>query len=262
MKSKNLIISLIVLLSIFVIGLATGLFILIRKGYDLNFLIKFNKEKTKLVEKIEKETEEVNNIKLNVYSTDVEIKESDNVIRLEYYSNTEENAKIEFENGSIILDEQKYETDCIGFCNVNRKVVIYVPESYDGNYDIETTSGDISSKINMLNNTKIKTTSGDIKLNNTNNITINTTSGDIDINKINNKIDAKTTSGDIDINKLNIETNSLIQTTSGDVEIDNNMSGCYIETNSVSGDIKVSKSDRKSDLILKIKTTSGDISVN
>ena len=71
-----------------------------------------------------------------------------------------------------------------------------------------------------------------------------------------------TTSGDIKIVTLNIDTESEINTISGDIEIDNNECNCYIDFSTISGDNHIKKSDRKSDLVLKVKTTSGDISVN
>lgn len=29
------------------------------------------------------------------------------------------------------------------FCNVNRRVVLYIPSDYDGKFNIETVSGDV-----------------------------------------------------------------------------------------------------------------------
>ena len=56
--------------------------------------------------------------------------------------------------------------------------------------------------------------------------------------------------------------NSNINTTSGDVTINNNVSNCYVEFDSTSGDKDVNHSDRKSDLTLKVNTVSGDLLVD
>lgn len=262
MTNKTSIIIVIVLLLLLVIGLTTGLAFLIYKNYDLSIFFNFNNSNTELIDSIESEPDSINTIKINVISTDIEIKESTSNIKLEYYSNSDKNPELIIEDNKIILDENKFDLACIGFCNVNRKAILYIPSNYEGNFNIETVSGDIKSGINLTGDLNIKTTSGDISLQEVNNLDIKTTSGDIEIKTINNRISLDTTSGDVDIVKIKIKENSSIKTISGDVEITDNTSNCYIETSSTSGDIKVNKSDRKSDIELKIKTTSGDIEVN
>ena len=58
-----------------------------------------------------------------------------------------------------------------------------------------------------------------------------------------------------------IDSNSSIYTVSGDVDVNNHKNNFYVETNTKSGDVNINKIDRKSDIVLSIKTTSGDINV-
>lgn len=242
----------------------------------------FNHIEPKLVDSYEIDYNEVVSVNLSLISTDITIKPTEEeLIKVEYYSNYNKNPKIEMVDNVIKIDENEFNSACIGFCNINRKVIVYVPSQYVGSFNFVTVSGDINSEIDMSNDhINITTVSGDAKLDITNiinattvsgDIKINsvqgkidvvTTSGDIKINSVQGKIDVDTTSGDIKIGTLNINTESEINTISGDIEIDNNECNCYIDFSSISGDNHIKKSDRKSDLVLKVKTTSGDIIVN
>ena len=282
MSNKSLTITLIVILSVFALVITGGLVFILVKGEDFRFVINNDVAvNMNLVDSYETKIEEVDKIYLNLVSTDVEIKESENEkILLEYYSNKENNAKIEYSNNTIKLDEQNYRTTCIGFCNIRRKVILYLPKEYKNEIEIITVSGDINSEIDLTENkTKIETTSGDVKIKsvdnidiktisgdvkveNTKNIDVKTTSGDIEIKDVQETLNIKTISGDVTIDTLSIKEQSNINTTSGDVKIKTNETNCYVEVETTSGDKNINSSDRKSDIVLKVKTISGDISVN
>ena len=299
MKSKNAIITLIVILSFLVIAIVFGIGILMNNSIDFSFGFDLGSKKMQLVETFEEDSNNIKEIEFDLYSTDVELKNNDNNnLKIEYYSNKEAANVIKKDNQKVVINEEDSKSICIGICSNHRKIIVYVPNTYTGTFNIETKSGDIKSNIeaiegevvikttsgdvNLKNvtNTIITTTSGDISLEMVNkaklhttsgdvfikgessNLDIKTTSGDIEINKINNYINLNTTSGDVLINELEITDNSFIKTTSGDVKINDNISNCYIEFDSRSGDSHINKSDRKSDLVLKVDTKSGDIRVN
>lgn len=145
--------------------------------------------------------------------------------------------------------------------------------------DINVTTGDI--KIDDLKSLKSDSSTGDIKVVSANTIKSTTTTGDIKVEDFVGSIEAKTTTGDIKIGDVNksvvlstntgdvvidkatIKENSNITTGTGDVRI-SSVSGCYVDGNTKIGDknINNSDSDRKSDIILNIKTRVGDINVN
>ena len=183
-------------------------------------------------------------------------------ILVEYYSNQEENATLDYIDNTIIANEREDVKACVGICHIKRKMIFYIPKSFNGIYEFNTTSGDISAEMDLLDNkVNIITTSGDTHLAETSDVNIVTVSGDIHLGKINKMVNTRTTSGSIHIGVLDNKENSNITTTSGDVKIDNNKSNCYIKTDTTSGDTKISKNNPKSNIILNIKTTSGDVKV-
>lgn len=221
--------------------------------FNFNWIMDLKEEK-------EVSLQEVNQISLNLISTDIDIEEnSDNKIKLEYYSNDDNNPTIEFIDNTLSIDEKESLEPCIGICNLRRRVVIYIPKEYIKPIDIITASGDINSSI-TLQNTKISTVSGDINLVEANGLDIKTTSGDIDINNVNDYINIVTTSGDIHFDYFKANKESSIRTTSGDVTI--NKCYNYVDSNTTSGDTYVTNNDLDTTKALKIKTTSGDIIVN
>ena len=283
MKSKSLIITLIVVLSCFVVALTGGLIFLLFRIDNFDFSFNFNDSSMELVDSIE--TNEVNKIYLNLNSTDIFIKKSENdKVVVEYYSNREKNPIISYSDNIISIDEDKYKDEydskCFVFCNINRKIVLYVPFDFETEFDINTKSGDIKSEVDLSNNVvSVSTMSGDVFLGNASNIDIrtvsgdvsldsivssdvSTTSGDISIKNVSKMINIQTTSGDVLIDNLDIENESSIKTVSGDVVINHNKGNCYVDFKTTSGDERISRSDRKSDIVLKVRTTSGDISVD
>ena len=261
MKNKKSIIALIVVLSIIAISIIGGLIYLLINGDKFNFNFSFGK-KMNLVDSYE--VAETNKIYLNLRSTDVEIKKSTNdKILVEYYSSNSKYAKIEDKDNSIEVNEDKYNLSCKGFCFANRKVVVYLTDTFNGDIEINTKSGDISSVKDLSSNkVKIKVTSGDVVLSKIGSANITAKSGDIKIDEVTKKINIEVRSGDVRIDKFNIIKNSSITARSGDVRIKNNISDCYVETKTSTGDSSVKKSNRKSDIVLTIKTSSGDIKVN
>lgn len=229
------------------------------------FLIKNNlgKVEMNLIDSYEAKFDSVDKIDIDVGSADIEIKESSNdKILVEYYNSEDSDVKIEYKDKKIIFNDTKRK-DFHFFKIVRKKVVIYVPKDYNGEFELDLGSGDIKAEVDLSSNVvKIKTGSGDVNLEKNGKIDITTGSGDIRIDEVNQKANISVSSGDININRLKIKENSEITATSGDINISNNECNCYVETEVTSGDVKVNKSDRKSDITMKIKTTSGDIKVN
>ena len=279
MNNRRVLISLIVILSIMCVSLISGMIILMNK--DIGFSLGLTK-KTHIVDTFELHTSKVSELDFNLYSADVEIKEiDDDMITIDYYSDKETDKIISLENGRIIVNEENSKTICLGICFNSRKVVAYVPKDYIGIYNIVTRSGDVKFNIDTTQNSvDIKTTSGDIEIESTtkaklqstsgditvkgeaNVLNIKTTSGDIKVNKVSKTIDLSSTSGSISVDTLSITGDSNINSISGNVNIKNNESDCYVDYSTISGDKVINKSNRKSDLTLKVITISGDIKVN
>ena len=265
----------IILLSIIAIALVLILIFLLNGKMNIKGFTLY--EKTELV--YEKDfTEEVNNLKIITTNNDVRIEESDqDSINVKVYDRKDAKPEAYVENDTLTI-KNKDEVR-IGFSfgiMGSSKIVITVPKDTTYNLDIEGTSSDVDSLINLKDvkinvvsgdiklkdslDTTIKTTSGDVELGSANTLSINTKSGDMDITSVNSKLTIEAISGDVNINTLNLDKDSSIKVTSGDVTI-GKTNDIYIDTSVVSGDVKVNTNNRHAKHELKIKTTSGDITV-
>ena len=293
--NKTVTIVLVTLLLI-VAGLLTAGLVLV-----LNGKMKFNFSPihigsnycTTLVE--EKEFSSIKDLDLNGNSVDIKIEESDNdTIKIELYSDHAKNHSIEEEDKTIkvVLEEKNR-----GF-SFNTKtpyIRVLIPSTYANNIkanlkvgdiriasfnkaslDAVISTGDIKADSLKKANIKISTgdvkieniedleatlSTGDIKVSSVDNITAKLTTGDIKITSVGNYMDLYTKTGDVKVDKANITKNSKVESGVGDVEI-RKTSNCYIEGSTKVGDIDINNTDRKSDIILKIKSRVGDIEVN
>ncbi|MBR5662351.1 MAG: DUF4097 family beta strand repeat protein [Bacilli bacterium] len=250
---KAIKITLLVLVCLCLVGFMIAF---IKSGFD------FSKMKAELVYDEKYEADGIKTILVDTKSSDINIYESDDEeIKIKIYSDKKDKINVNKTDNEISIVNKQTSQMCFGFCFGNRKIDIYVPKTYEGKFEIKTTSGDIKSDLETSNDYKIKVTSGDIKIDRVNSLSGSATSGDIEIKEISSSINFKTTSGDIEIDMFDVKANSSIKVTSGDVEI-NQLTGAYVDASAKSGDIKVKNNDRHADYELIIKTTSGDIEVN
>ena len=246
----------ITILSIIALALVAFMVLLLRGDIDFKKMYK----KSKLVATETYNVEDVKSINIDVKSSDINItKSSDNKIKIEVYSYSEKDSKVDLKDNIVNIESKQRHTGFMLFGG-GCKVLIYVPENYEGKFSIDATSGDVYSKLDTFNDYKINLTSGDIEIANLKSLEGKTTSGDLELGKITSYIDYKTTSGDYEIDSIKVEKDSYINATSGDVEI-GEVEDAYVETSVKSGDVKIKENDRKAEYVLKIKTTSGDIEV-
>lgn len=287
-NNKALIITNIILLSCIVIGL------LIFMVFGLNGKINFFSDRTRLIDTIKYEDTNINKVLVSVKSYDIKIEENDtNNIIVEIYGDkkAKENTEVSNTNGVLNIN-QKRSTMCFGFC-YNTSIIIKLPKNYEGKFDIDTISGDITSKldfketennisttsgdillpniesgnikstsgevtINSLKTGKVKSTSGDILISSLGNGEVISTSGEIEIEDFSGFGSIETTSGDIKLSHFEILGNTSISSTSGEIRI-KLINEAYITADSVSGDKNIKSSRGEYDL--KLKTISGDIDV-
>ena len=268
MKSKNLIIVYIIVLSAIVVGLIICLGLGVANKLNFHGL----KKNSELVWQYSTIVD-ISKLNINVRNYDVILKESlDNKPVVEVYDsrNYKDNISIS-ENKNLLEIKQVKRNFCIGLCVNDRKIVVYLPNNLIKNLSIKDISGDILIDININDvNVVLTTTSGDIKAKNINKVDIKTVSGDIDVRQI-NEGNISSTSGDIEILELNSgsissvsgdatvrDSDSIdITTTSGDIELIN--VNKYVNAKSTSGEVKIRnlKMERNS----KIITTSGDVDI-
>lgn len=272
--------------------LLTAILVVCLKG-TFHFDDYFN-SKSKIIYKEDYEANDIKNIKVNTTSGDLEIIHSkDNKIKVEAYGKKKSDIKVTLSENTLDIDYPG-KNICVGFCFYNNQIKVYVPDSYDGHFNIISTTGDILAgdfdkadydisntsgnvRLGNSNDLKIISTSGDVTVQKTNNleasslsgdiyaynskhVTIKTTSADIHLEEIFDYVNASSVSGDIRITKLNVSENSKIISKSGSVIV-NDLNNIYVDAKTVSGDMHVDNNNRKAKEELKIKTSSGDIYV-
>lgn len=205
----------------------------------------------------------VKSIVFDITSSDVEVCYSDTEeIRVVYRG-----AKKEVDDSSVsaeikadtLLIEQEDRTTWFQW-GINRKVTIYLPESFKGEFEYSCSSGDLLfSEDFSFSEITTKSSSGDFKAANLTCGKFQTTlsSGDIKLGVLEaGEFSFKLTSGDIWVEELH-GTGGLTLT-SGDVSIN----GLYGEGifKTTSGDMKIDIREATGDV--EIKVTSGDVIVN
>ena len=300
MKSKVWKIILIIILSLIVIALVNFMIFAIinkDKGFNVDFsLISFGDNTEKIFEK-EYNPEEIDRIKVDVSSSNVKIEKADvDKIKVTAYGGKNERIVEAINEKELSISKENTKVFIFAmFYWCNEEIIIQVPNECDEEFNIHTSSGDImapnlesniitfeasSGKIECgnINNGSFKSSSGDITIGSGNEVTLQTSSGnikagdfnklsaeassgDIEINRIEEYCNLKTSSGNIDIEALNIIENSSIDAKSGNVDI-NGKNDIYVETETGSGNDNVNTNNRKSDIVLKITTTSGNINVD
>ena len=296
MKSKGLIIFLIILLSIIAITI-TGFLIIALNSKFRFFNLPFN---YKVMEELiidEVYENHYRNINIDADASDIEFIVSEtNEVRVKIYGKKENN-RIEDNNDSLkIVSKEKV---CKGLCfNINvkvSKVEVYLPENYNGKINIVNKYGDINIAnfkdaeinidedcgdvkidkaniinvnnnygdidINEANSINIEEDCGDVKVGTVSDAVIKNSYGDIKISKVNNYLNIENDCGDIKIDTINLQESSYIQDNLGDIEI-GKTNEIYIDASTDLGKVKVNNNYNKSDITLKIENDCGDIKVN
>lgn len=232
---------------------------------DFDFDFDFHSGKCKELGSIEKEfSSDLENININTSSAD---------IKVEFY--TGESLKItgrlyalgDMNISDIIKDVSSLNNtlsmDITPYSYDNLKLDIFIPDSYKGNLNINSTGGDNQILGGELNNLSLKSTSGEFLINNLTlkDLSVKTSSGDIELLYVNSNIsNLNTTSGDIETSVCNLgELNS--SSSSGEIDLNLSSLGNNSKISSTSGDIELSISESIG-YTLTFNTSSGNIESN
>lgn len=277
MKNRGLIIFLIIILSIFAIALLVGMFFLLFGNGDFKF---YNLRTSSVSDKLiyEKVYDLVfDDINVNSDAGDIYIKRSDrDEVEVKIYGDVKQLDVQDESNLSIKYVAKK----CIGFCFnvVKSKIEITLPSDYDGNINIENKFGDTEMSEFLNANVDVKHHYGDIEIaavkmgkivNNCGDIELGTIShaelknnyGDIEIKEALSSFNIEADCGDIEIRRLNIDENSSIKNSLGDVDI-GSTNDIRIDAHTSLGEVEVKNNNHKSDVVLSIENSCGDITVN
>ena len=257
MKSKGLIITLIVILIILLAGLIILFINLLNNGFKFNFRF-INNVSENLV--IDKNYDNLfDEIKISTDAAFVKIVESD-TFKLEIYGEKE---NIIVSDSTNVLDINVKSDKCNFFCinTTLSKVIVYLPSDYDKKITIVNHYGDV--KIDSFDNLILdaKLNAGDIKVDSVFDIKAKNNYGDIKIGKVNNYLNLSNDCGDIKLGEINISKDSKIHSSLGNIKI-GETNEINIDADTDLGDVKVKNNYRKSDITLKIENNCGDIKVN
>lgn len=257
MKSRGLIIFLISLLVLLVLGLVAFMVVVLSGKFRFNINFFNSESKNQIIDK----TYEGNykNISIKSNEGNIYIEKNDtNTFKVVVYSEKEDTKVEENEEKLTITDDSK----CKGFC-FNRKIskiIVYIPEEYEGDINIDDKTGDIRIKTDINSNLNVTTDVGDIRTKKVNNADIKTKVGDIRIDEITNRCDLETDTGDIRVEKVDLKEDSKMKTDVGDIRI-YGTNEIYIDAKKDVGDIKINHNYRESKVELKLETDVGDIKV-
>lgn len=196
-----------------------------------------------------------------------------------------DNYKVTFEEGVFVLKRLSSKSFGLFGGNSSPDFGVMVPfELYYDNFDVASVSGDY--KLDSINTKSFSanSTSGDYELSNlkVTEAKFRTVSGDIEVSGLNGEeVQVSLVSGDLELENARVEKELNVNTVSGDVDVDNffgehiafksvsgDLSGkeAYpnsVDLKSVSGDIKISNSNKSHKIDVKYKKSiSGDIRIN
>lgn len=273
MKSKVAKVILIIILVLIIIALINFMVYAIinkDKGSNMKFsLITFGDNTEKIFEK-EYEPEELDKIKVDVSSSNVSIEKADiDKIKITAYGDKDETINETITNKELSITKSNTKVYIFAmFYWCDEKIIIQVPNDSEEEFNVHTSSGDITAQdlennhINFesssgkiecgnINNGSLKSSSGDITVGNGNEITLQASSGNIKAGDF-NKLSAEASSGNVEIGTIGEGT---IKTSSGEIDI---ISADRIKAEASSGDINVETIENYCEL----KTSSGNIDIN
>ncbi len=262
MKSKGLIITLIIILSIVVIGLIVLLSLVI--SGNLSFRPNFRNLGVRSNQVIYDENYNIETIEdIEILSTagDIKLEESmDKNIRVVAFGKNENDLKVSLNENKLKIDYSEIKKINFWFNFDITDITIYIPKDYSKQINIKANYGNIEL-IDLENATiDIEQDCGDVKLGKVKDIFIKNSYGDINIEKVLNKCAIKSDCGDIKIEEIELKENSSIDSDLGNVKI-NKKNDIYIDAKTDLGDTKVDTNNRHSEITLKIEGSCGDIKV-
>ena len=128
----------------------------------------------------------------------------------------------------------------------------------NGNINVKSTTGDIT--VNKANRINIETKYGDVLTENANVLTVKKTYGEVKAGTINGQTSIKTTYGDIKINNIFLTNNSKLETKYGEITVEKLSNGKALGDTKW-GEIKINNSSNLGNYTLTSVTKYGDINI-
>lgn len=173
------------------------------------------------------EIDGIDNITISSSFIDIKvIPEDRDDVRVNYYgkmtSNVIPTLKIEKKSKTLNIKLETKKTNNYSITNSDVVLEVFVPTSYNNNFNISSSSGSVSMENLVVNNFNVSTSSGSIKLEDikANLLNLSASSGSINIEDSKGEVNASTSSGSISLDIEESSDNIKISTSSGSVSID------------------------------------------
>lgn len=247
---------LVIISSFLIIG---GSFLFLAGFAMNNFDIMVLSTDTKIERKVEI-FKEVNNIKIDEDTNDIKIIKS---LTDEYKVNYGESKKNKYniyidDNNNLIIKREKT-LNFINLITQENPLIIEVPESFNKDLVIDTSTGNVEINIdNKINNFDLTFSTADVRVHNItcNDIVLNGSTGDAYISyvKVLNNTEIKLSTGEVEI--INLETTSLkVDVNTNDIDLEN-ITADTINLETSTGDIIFNNLEFKK---MYIQTSTGDV---
>ena len=254
--SKLIKILLIILLSLLVMGI-TIFFVGVLKNKSFSFI---TRESTEIAFN-EQYDNTFNNIKVKSKFGNIFIKSEDTpTVKVIVYDD-KENAIVNATSNDLYVESSA--DDCKIFC-FNRtisKIEISLPYNYEGTLTVDNNYGNIyvGEFDNMILDASLD--AGNITVKSARRIKVDNNFGDIDIDKVTEYMIVDESFGNITIGEVILKDNSIVENSFGNITI-GRTNEIKIEAKTSLGKAKIHKNYDDSNIILNIKNSFGNITVN
>ncbi len=294
MKNKGVIITLIVLLSILVLGIISLLVFFLTGSRHVGFISFGNSVSTELVfDKVYQQN--FDEVTINTSTGNIEIKVSkDEDIHVRIYGD-KERTNVEEKKQQLFIETKSKK--CFGFCFNQKmaKVEVELPASFENKINIKNNYGDVAIasflnanikvdedagdvsilggrevivdnhygdiEIEEAKEIKVKESAGDVSIGKVEKVQVENNYGDIKIREVTGSMDIEQDCGDVKVEKIDLTQNSSIENNLGEIKI-GSTNEIYIDAKTSLGDVKINENYTKSDITLKLKNSCGDIRVD
>lgn len=265
-SNKGLLIFLVVFLSIIVLGLS-ALLVVGLSGKGGMFGLHFGKStiSSNLVKEEEFDPAEIENIKVNIKAGKLKIvsedASEDSKIVAKLYAKEADWINVETSNDSIKIEDKT--EDCHFFCfnwdGVN--IELFVPKDYAGEFNIETSYGDVELGDFELASIKLDSSAGNVEIGSTKDINAELSAGNFELGNCYGYARIDNSMGNVEIDRLDITENSEIKLSMGNVSI-KHVGDVRVDAKTDMGNSSVNGGNPKSDVTLKIENSMGNITVH
>lgn len=263
MKSKGLIVTLIILLVI-VIALLIGFLVLCLNGtisFNGGFKIFSGKKSDNIIYNEQYNIEDVNAINLSQKAGDIIFENIDeNVLKVEVYGETKDDAQISLENNELRIEYKNTNSGFFNFNSVRGDIKIFAPSSFVGKIRIKNDAGE--TKIQNFENTDIDLDcdAGNVKIDKVKNVNVKCDAGNVEIGTILNQCNMKMNCGNLKVDEMNLNADSNVEADMGNIRI-KRINDVYVDAKADLGRCNIGKSVRSSSVTLRVDCDMGNIDI-